>query len=132
MSPNKARKLHRAQFSHWVLHAGEWMGETLTLSMEGQQTEGAPYPWGRSTDPLFQQLLSATFHKVLQVPLPNWGSVRNSLTVWRRTATTVIDGDRYAHIPPAERVELLMAAPSTRHLLREGVGADDDDDDGEE
>ena len=51
------------------------------------------------------------------MPLPNWGSVRNHLTVWKRTQTTLIDGDKYAHIPVDERLELAVASPSTRHLL---------------
>ena len=46
-----------------------------------------------------QNQLAASFHKVLQVPLPNWGSVRNCLTVWKRTRSTVLEGDRYAYIP---------------------------------
>jgi hypothetical protein len=124
-----------------VIHVGEWvrldihrrspcciqpdvllccrrqMGGTLTLSMEGQGTPNALHPWGRSTDPQFQVLLSATFHKVLQLPLPNWGSVRNCLTVWKRTASVVIGGDRYAHVPPDERLDFAMAAPCARHLL---------------
>ena len=33
------------------------------------------------------------------MPLPNWGSVRNCLTVWKRTRSTVLEGDRYAYIP---------------------------------
>jgi hypothetical protein len=62
-------------------------------------------------------LLTASFHKVLQLPLPNWGSVRNTLTVWKRTTTSVIDGDRYAYIPTAERIEVEAAAPMLKHLL---------------
>lgn len=102
-----------------VIHVGEWMGETLTLSMEGQALPDIPYPWGRSTDPRFQTLLAATFHKVLQAPLPNWGSVSNTITVWKRTATAVIEGDRYAYVPADERIEYALAAPSTRHLLKQ-------------
>ena len=81
---------------------------------------------------------------MLQVPLPNWGSVRNCLTVWKRTRSTVLEGDRYAYIPvrpllplrhscallrwlacvcwavqEEERLDLTMAAPSTQHLLSE-------------
>ena len=100
-----------------VIHVGEWLGSTLTVSMEGQGTPDQPYPWGRSTSPEFQILLEAQFHKILQVELPNWGSVRNCLTVWKRTSTVVLEGDRYAYIPPEERLEMTMAAPSTRHLL---------------
>ena len=78
------------------------------------------------------------------MPLPNWGSVRNCLTVWKRTRSTVLEGDRYAYIPvrppspfipmlsaaemavrwavqEEERLDLTMAAPSTQHLLSEGA-----------
>lgn len=122
-----------------VIHVGEWLGDSLTLSMEGQEMPDSPYPyappstfpipnsdffmnsrwhrWGRSTSPEFQVQLTATFHKVLQVPLPNWGSVRNTLTVWKRTASAVITGDRYAYIPMVERLEVEAAAPMLKHLL---------------
>ena len=78
------------------------------------------------------------------MPLPNWGSVRNCLTVWKRTRSTVLEGDRYAYIPvrppfpftiptgmlrwlacvcsavqEEERLDLTMAAPCTQHLLSE-------------
>ena len=78
------------------------------------------------------------------MPLPNWGSVRNCLTVWKRTRSTVLEGDRYAYIPvrppsfvipmlsaaemavrwavqEEERLDLTMAAPSAQHLLSEGA-----------
>jgi len=100
-----------------VIHVGELLGQTLTVSMEGQDDPATPYPWGRSTDPRFQLLLSATFHKVLQVPLPNWGSVQNCLTLWKRTATADIDGDRYAYIPEEEKLDFVMSCPATAHLV---------------
>jgi len=100
-----------------IIHVGEWLGDTLTLSMEGQGTPDFHHPWGRSTNPQFQIQLNATFHKVLQLPLPNWGSVRNCLTVWKRTVTCVAGEDLYAFIPPNERLDLEMSSPSMRHLL---------------
>ena len=106
-----------------VIHVGEWLGETKTLSMENQSEPDVPYAWGRSTDPRFQTTLAARFHKILQLPLPNWGTVSNSLTVWRRTRSVVIEGDRYAHIPFKERIQPALAAPCVRHLL----AARDDD-----
>jgi hypothetical protein len=102
-----------------VIHVGEWLGSTLTVSMEGQGMPDQPYPWGRSTSPEFQVMLEAQFHKILQIELPNWGSVRNCLTVWKRTSTVILSGDRYAYIPPEERLDLTMASPSTWHLLQE-------------
>eukprot|EP00978_Attheya_sp_CCMP212_P024337 scaffold76329_cov59-Attheya_sp.AAC.4 len=102
-----------------IIHVGEWLGSTSTLSMEGQATPDDPHPWGRSTAVEFQILLNSTFHKVLDVPLPNWGSVKNCLTVWKRTQTVVLEDDRYAYIPSEERLEVCVATPSTRHLLKE-------------
>ena len=37
-----------------VIHVGELFGDTLTVSMEGQEMPDTPYPWGRSTQPAFQ------------------------------------------------------------------------------
>jgi hypothetical protein len=107
----------RAYEGDTVIHVGEWLGDTLTLSMEGQEMPDDLHPWGRSTSAEFQVLLTATFHQVLQVPLPNWGSVRNTLTVWKRTTSAVIAGDRYAYIPVEERLEVEAAAPMLKHLL---------------
>jgi hypothetical protein len=100
-----------------IIHVGEWLGSTWTMTMEGQGTCDTPYPWGRSTSPDFQMLLEASFHKILQYELPNWGSVRNCLTVWKRTTSVVLEGDRYAFVPEEEKLNLNMASPSTRHLL---------------
>lgn len=102
-----------------VIHVGEWLGSTLTLSMEGQETPDNVYPWGRSTSPDFQIVMEASFHRVLQVPLPNWGSVRNCLTVWKRTTSVVLEGDRYAYIPEDERLNMTVASPLTQHLLKD-------------
>jgi len=102
-----------------VIHVGEWLGSTLTLSMEGQESPDNVYPWGRSTSPDFQIVMEASFHRVLQVPLPNWGSVRNCLTVWKRTTSVVLEGDRYAYIPEDERLNMAVASPSTQHLLKD-------------
>ena len=100
-----------------LIHVGELFGESLSVSMEGQELSDVDYPWGRSTDARFQIRLVSSFHKVLQVPLPCWANARDSLTVWRRTKTAVITGDRYAYVPGSERVSLEMAAPDTAHLL---------------
>jgi hypothetical protein len=100
-----------------VIHVGEWLGCTKNLSMEGQETPDNVYPWGRSTSPDFQIVMEASFHRVLQVPLPNWGAGKNCLTVWKRTTTVVLEGDRYAYVPEDEQVEMTMVSPSTKHLL---------------
>jgi|EP01049_Picozoa_sp_SAG25_P000647 hypothetical protein len=107
-----------------IIHVGEMFGESLTLSMEGQEQPDAPYAWGRSTDPRFQQALVSSFHKIIQLPLPGWAAVRNSLSVWRRTQSCIIDGDRYAHVPAVERLPLAVAAPAFAHLL---IPDDDDE-----
>lgn len=119
--------LSTASLQHYhgdtVIHVGEWLGSTVTLSMEGQETPESVYPWGRSTSPDFQIVLEASFHRVLICPLPNWGSVRNKLTVWKRTTTVVLDGDRYGHVPMEERLDdMAVGCPGNRHLLVEGDG----------
>ena len=104
-----------------VIHVGEWLGMTNNLSMEGQETPDSVYPWGRSTSPDFQIVMEASFHKILQVPLPNWGSSKTCLTVWKRTTSVVLEGDRYAFIPEDEQIEITLASPSTQHLVH-GTG----------
>ena len=57
------------------------------------------------------------YHKVLQVPLPSWHSSIDTLTVWKRTKSSIVDGAVYAYIPEDQRLDLTAASPSTRHLL---------------
>ena len=114
--------LSMASYQHFqgdtIIHVGEWLGSTKTLSMEGQETPDTVFPWGRTTSPDFQIIMEASFHRVLQVGLPNWGSVMNCLTVWKRTSSVVLEGDRYAYIPADEQLEIALASPSTMHLLK--------------
>lgn len=91
----------------YIIHVGEMLGQTLCL----------PDPWGRTSAPDFQVHLATVFHKILQVPLPAWHSSLDTLTVWKRTETCVVDGAMYAHIPAKERLEYTMASPSTRQYL---------------
>ncbi|KAF0752120.1 hypothetical protein AaE_006156 [Aphanomyces astaci] len=65
----------------YVIHIGELFGHTLCL----------PEPWGRTSSPEFQTRLAAVFHKVLQVPLNSWHSSVDTLTVWKRTKTCIVD-----------------------------------------
>ncbi|OQR85742.1 hypothetical protein ACHHYP_11455 [Achlya hypogyna] len=90
-----------------IIHVGEWLGQTVCL----------PEPWGRTSAPEFQTQLSAVFHKVLQVPLPSWHSSIDTLTVWKRTKTCIVDDGIYAYIPAEERLDLVQSSPSTAHLL---------------
>nr|CCA14737.1 conserved hypothetical protein [Albugo laibachii Nc14] len=90
-----------------IIHVGEWLGQTLCL----------PDAWGRTSSPEFQVKLSTIYHKVLQVPLPSWHSSMDTLTVWKRTRTCIMDDGMYAYIPPEERLDLTAACSSTRHLL---------------
>ena len=100
-----------------IIHVGELFGDSLSVSMEGQETPDDLWPWGRSTDPRFQARLVGEFHKILQVPLPCWANARDTLSVWRRSGTSVVAGDRYAHVPRDERLSLELACPATAHLL---------------
>ncbi|OQR89726.1 hypothetical protein THRCLA_09616 [Thraustotheca clavata] len=92
-----------------IIHIGEWLGQTVCL----------PEPWGRTSAPEFQTRLAAVFHKVLQVPLPSWHSSMDTLTVWKRTKTCIVEDAIYAYIPPEERLDLVQTCPSTAHLLNE-------------
>lgn len=74
-------------------------------------------PWGRACDGEFQQQLRATFHKVLQVPLPSWPGSIDALTVWRRTELCEVDDMTFKNIPEAERISLEAAAPCCRQFL---------------
>ncbi|KAG7397358.1 hypothetical protein PHYBOEH_000870 [Phytophthora boehmeriae] len=93
-----------------VIHVGELFGHTLCL----------PGAWGRTSSEEFQTHLATVYHKVLQVPLPSWHSSMDTLTVWKRTKSSITDGGMYAFIPEEERLDLVAACPSTRHLLHFG------------
>ncbi|KAF4318472.1 hypothetical protein BBO99_00006974 [Phytophthora kernoviae] len=93
-----------------VIHVGELFGHTLCL----------PGAWGRTSSEEFQTHLATVYHKVLQVPLPSWHSSMDTLTVWKRTKSSITDGGMYAFIPEEERIDLVAACPSTRHLLHFG------------
>ena len=72
---------------------------------------------GRTSSEQFQTHLATVYHKVLQVPLPSWHSSIDTLTVWKRTKSSITDGIMYAYIPEEERIDLVAACSSTRHLL---------------
>ncbi|KAI9995113.1 hypothetical protein PInf_012157 [Phytophthora infestans] len=98
-----------------VIHVGELFGQTVCL----------PGAWGRTSSEEFQTHLATVYHKVLQVPLPSWHSSIDTLTVWKRTKSSITDGAMYAFIPEEERIDLVAASPSTRHLLLLGISGTD-------
>lgn len=75
---------------------------------------------GRTSAKEFQEHLASVYHKVLQVPLPSWHSSVDTLTVWKRTKTSMMGSTVYAFIPAEERLDLVEACPKTRHLLQLG------------
>lgn len=81
---------------------------------------------GRTSAKEFQEHLASVYHKVLQVPLPSWHSSIDTLTVWKRTKTSMVGRAFYAFIPADERLDLVEASASTRHLL--ATDGDDSDD----
>mmetsp|Transcript_25627 Transcript_25627/g.33553 ORF Transcript_25627/g.33553 Transcript_25627/m.33553 type:complete len:336 (+) Transcript_25627:48-1055(+) len=117
----------------YVIHVGELFGQTLSCRQA---------PWGRTSDPNFQEHLCSTFHQVLQLGLPHWPHSRDTLTVWKRTISVPVDleeneqeteqyedtdvgptngggeEDIWANIPPEERIPSDIAAPYLSHLLR--------------
>lgn len=104
----------------FVIHVGEIYGDTLSVDQA---------PWGRSSSPSFQERLATKFHCVLQIPLPNWIHVRDTLTVWKRSSLcSLVFGDEeedesveeaaYRYIPPEERLPMERAAPCVAHLLK--------------
>jgi hypothetical protein len=110
----------------YVVHVGEVYGDTLSVDQA---------PWGRSSSLQFQERLATEFHCVLQIPLPNWVHVRDTLTVWKRSSlcTLVFAADEedeededeevsYRYIPPEERLPSVRVAPFLRHLLPPGEG----------
>jgi hypothetical protein len=100
-----------------IIHIGEMLGHSLCRSMENQNAPGERYPWGRTSASSFQLKLHSDFHCVLRVPLPSWSMSVDCLTVWKRTQVLELGGDKYAHIPPEDRIDLVSAAPSMEHLL---------------
>lgn len=74
---------------------------------------------GRTSAKEFQEHLASVYHKVLQVPLPSWHSSIDTLTVWKRTKVSMMGSSVYAFIPAEERLDLVDASPSTRHLLED-------------
>ncbi|KAI9921680.1 hypothetical protein PsorP6_000346 [Peronosclerospora sorghi] len=90
-----------------VIHVGELFAHTVCM----------PSPWGRTSSDEFQVHLATVYHKVLQVPLPSWHSSIDTLTVWKRTKSSIVDGAMYAFIPQNERIDLVAACPATRPLL---------------
>ncbi|TYZ66714.1 hypothetical protein PybrP1_000853 [[Pythium] brassicae (nom. inval.)] len=97
-----------------VIHVGELFGQTLCL----------PSAWGRTSAKEFQEHLASVYHKVLQVPLPSWHSSIDTLTVWKRSKTSMMGSAIYAFIPADERLDLMEASPSTRHLLEDPESLD--------
>ena len=106
----------------YVIHVGEIYGDTLSVHQA---------PWGRSSSPYFQQRLATEFHCVLQVPLPNWIHVRDTLTVWKRSILCTLvfavddeDDDEsneevsYRYVPPEETLPNVRVAPFLLHLLK--------------
>lgn len=75
---------------------------------------------GRTSAKEFQEHLASVYHKVLQVPLPSWHSSVDTLTVWKRTKTSMMGSAVYAFIPAEERLDLVEACASTHHLLQLG------------
>jgi hypothetical protein len=119
-----AQCLEYFQGTH-VIHVGELVTEA-NLSMDQA-------PWGRSSAPEFQERLLSEYHCLLKVELPNWLHVRDTISVWKRSATSTIvfaadddDDDEedeedeeveYRHIPMDERLPTNVAAPCLAHLL---------------
>jgi hypothetical protein len=90
-----------------VIHAGELWSDTLCK----------PGAFGRTTAPEAQVVRASEFHCVLKAPLPSWSSSNDTLTVWKRTQTTQIDGNEFGYVPPSEKMVVTAAAPGMKHLL---------------
>lgn len=89
-----------------VIHVGELLGQTVCL----------PNPWGRTSGEEFQTLLNSVYHKVLQVSIPSWHTSVDTLTVWKRTKTVIVNDEFYAYIPVDERLPLTVSSSKYRHL----------------
>lgn len=75
-------------------------------------------PWGKSADPEFQIELSASFHKIVQVPIPSWPTSINTLSVWRRTPLLNVDNEfTFKSIPSSQTLEVVLSCDETKHLI---------------
>lgn len=113
----------------YVIHVGELYG-SHTLSIDQA-------PYGRSSSCDFQDYLNTYFHCILNMRIPNWIHVNDTLSVWKRSELcTVVYADdeeggkesaddeveeddiaEYKFIPVEERLPVDVAAPCVRHLL---------------
>lgn len=75
----------------WVAHVGELLGETQAVD-----------PWGQSTASSCQLALARDFRLVRRVSLPRWPGQRDSLTLWKRVPTVLVecDGAEFVPLPP--------------------------------
>jgi len=89
-----------------IIHVGEIFGHTFLEN-----------PWGKTTDADFQEELAATFHQILQVPLPSWQGACDTLTVWKRTQRCQVDDICFQYIPKSEMLDLVQSCPATKHLV---------------
>lgn len=116
----------------YVIHVGELYGS------HGLSIDQAPY--GRSSSCDFQDYLNTYFHCLLNVRIPNWIHVNDTLSVWKRSelcAVVYADDDeegeksladnddiseediaQYKFIPVDERLPVDVAAPCVCHLLQ--------------
>ena len=97
-----------------------YKGDTIILVGELFGSTVLENPWGKSAGPDFQINLMASFHKVLQVPLPSWMTSRDSLSVWKRTQVTSVDEGEFTFkdIPVEQRlVTTIQYCPETQHLV---------------
>jgi len=103
----------------YVIHVGELFGDTTSIEQA---------PWGRSSSPAFQDRLASEYHCLLKASLTNWLHVRDTISIWKRSATCSIvfaaEGDddeeeevKYKHVPVDERLPTDLAAPCVQHLL---------------
>lgn len=107
-----------------IIHVGELYGDTLSLEQA---------PFGRSSSSEFQQRLAGEYHCILKMKLENnWLHVRDTLSVWKRSATCCIafenddesqgddesdDDAYYKYVPSEELLPVDSAAPCVAHLL---------------
>ena len=91
-----------------ILTVGEWFGTSAL----------ADNPYGKSFGQDFQEQLSLSFHKLLQVPLPSWRTSSDVLMVWKRSRVVEVDDILFRDTPEEERIEKQpMAVSSLRSLL---------------
>jgi len=89
-----------------VILIGELFGQTILEN-----------PWGKTCGGDFQEELAASFHLVLQLALPSFQCSVDSISVWKRTQVTYIEGTGFKCIPPEEQIPISRAAPLYQHLL---------------